>query len=88
MYSEEKRGNRSVIRRIGAAMLSLTLLGTAFAGMPALHSEASAASASAALVKDYGLAKTSQEGATLHCWNWSYNNIRKYMKDVSAAGYT
>ena len=88
MYSEEKRGNRSVIRRIGAAMLSLTLLGTAFAGMPALHSEASAASASAALVKDYGLAKTSQEGATLHCWNWSYNNIRKYMKDIAAAGYT
>ena len=48
---------------------------------------ASTAAASTAKV-DYGLAKTSQEGVTLHCWNWSYNNIKKYMKDIAAAGYT
>ncbi len=87
----EKENNRSsLITRIGAAVLSLTVLGTAFAGLGGaklLTTEVSAAAAATAAV-DYGLANTSQEGVTLHCWNWSYNNIRKYMKDIAAAGFT
>lgn len=88
MYSEEKKQNKGLLKRIGAALLSVTLLGTVFAAMPVLPGMNTEAAAAATLVKDYGLAKTTQEGATLHCWNWSYNNIKKYMKDIAAAGYT
>ncbi len=78
--------------RIGAALLSLTMLGSAFAvleSLPGTAPEVSAASAVTAVSgTDYGLADTSQHGVILHCWNWSYNNIKKYMKDIAAAGYT
>lgn len=90
---EQKR--RGLPQRIGSAILSLTVLGTALVGMGSttlFATEASAATAATAAVAatttDYGLASTSQEGVTLHCWNWSYNNIRKYMKDIAAAGFT
>lgn len=87
LFNKEKPHGRSFMRRIGASILTIALMGSAFVGLPAMQTEASAA-VTTTLVKDYGLAKTSQEGATLHCWNWSYNNIKKYMKDIAAAGYT
>lgn len=37
---------------------------------------------------DYGLADNVQEGVILHCWNWSYNNIKKYLPQIAQAGYT
>lgn len=38
--------------------------------------------------EDYGLADNVQEGVILHCWNWSYNNIKKYLPQIAQAGYT
>lgn len=32
--------------------------------------------------------KDIQQGVILHCWNWSYNNIKEYMPQIAAAGYT
>ena len=29
-----------------------------------------------------------QGGAILHCFNWSYDNIRAALPDIAAAGYT
>ncbi len=73
----------SVLKKMGAGLLTAALVGTTFTGlMPIAATQASAAST------DYGLADTSQHGVILHCWNWSYNNIKKYMKDIAAAGYT
>ena len=66
-----------------AVAMAGTMLGTAFSGMSALSLTAQAAERT-----DYGLAETSQKGVILHCWNWSYKNIKKYMKDIAAAGYT
>ena len=37
---------------------------------------------------DYGLADNVQEGVILHCWNWTYNNIKKYLPQIAQAGYT
>lgn len=37
---------------------------------------------------DYGLADNVQQGVILHCWNWSYNNIKKYLPQIAQAGYT
>lgn len=27
------------------------------------------------------------DGAILHCWNWSYNNIKLHMQEIAQAGY-
>ena len=70
--------------KIAKKILSVGLAGavitSAFAGMSALSLSANAAERT-----DYGLAETSQKGVILHCWNWSYKNIKKYMKDIAAA---
>jgi hypothetical protein len=40
-------------------------------------------------VSDPSLAQeTVQGGAVLHCFNWSYNNIKAKLADIAAAGYT
>ncbi len=69
-------------------MLASGLAGTGISVSAYDEGDTSSAAGASALTVDYGLAKTSQEGVTLHCWNWSYNNIKKYMKDIAAAGYT
>lgn len=86
MKQEKKR--RTMFARIGSAMLSLTVMGSALAGLGGTSLLAVETSAASTATVDYGLASTSQQGVTLHCWNWSYNNIRKYMKDIAAAGFT
>ena len=78
----------SLIRRIGSALLSAAMIGSVFAAAGSLLPFMQAPEVSAASTVDYGLADTSQHGVILHCWNWSYNNIKKYMKDIAAAGYT
>ena len=70
-------------RKILSIGLAGAIIGTAVAGMGAVSINADAAERT-----DYGLAQTSQQGVILHCWNWSYKNIKKYMKDIAAAGYT
>lgn len=37
---------------------------------------------------DYGLMDTADGSAILHCFNWSYNNIKANLKDIAEAGYT
>ena len=39
-------------------------------------------------VTDYGLADKTSEGAILHCWNWSYNNIKEHMQEIAQAGFS
>ncbi|MGN0374234.1 MAG: alpha-amylase family glycosyl hydrolase, partial [Butyrivibrio sp.] len=39
-------------------------------------------------VTDYGLADNTNEGAILHCWNWSYNNIKEHMQEIAQAGFS
>lgn len=36
----------------------------------------------------YGLASNCQDGVILHCFNWSFDNIREYLPEIAAAGYT
>ncbi len=73
--------------KASSVILSALMVGTSFAGVgTVLAGNASVETSAAAF--DYGLADNSQDGVILHCWNWSYNNIKKYMKDIAAAGYT
>ena len=86
MFSDSKKNRSGLFSRVSSAVLSVALLGTAFVGLGSLTSVST--DVQAAATTDYGLASTSQEGVILHCWNWSYKNIKKYMKDIAAAGYT
>lgn len=85
MKTGKKKGF-SLLSKAASAILSAALVCSAFVGL----SEAGFTETKvyAAATTNYGLASTSQQGVILHCWNWSYNNIKKYMKDIAAAGYT
>ena len=41
-----------------------------------------------AAMNQYGLLDKACDGLILHCWNWSYSNIKSSMADIAAAGYT
>ena len=84
MANKRKTG-LAALKKISAAVMSAAVLCTGFVGF---GSSFSLSVTTKAASTDYGLAQTSQEGVILHCWNWSYNNIKKYMKDIAAAGYT
>ena len=36
---------------------------------------------------DYDLAENVAEGAILHCWNWSYNDIKLNMEEIAQDGF-
>lgn len=36
----------------------------------------------------YGLVDNVQDGVILHCWNWSYENIKKNMQLIAQSGYS
>ena len=86
MYRKQHKAFGAV-KKIAAVVLTAAVMGTASFSLGSSTSFG-VISAEAAATTNYGLAKTSQEGVILHCWNWSYNNIKKYMKDIAAAGYT
>ncbi|MCI5655158.1 MAG: alpha-amylase family glycosyl hydrolase [Candidatus Pseudoruminococcus sp.] len=73
-------------KKAAAFTLSAAMITSAFSGLSAINSEQSKVEAAA--IVDNGLRQSSQEGVILHCWNWSYSNIKKYMKDIAASGYT
>ena len=37
---------------------------------------------------EYGLMEDVQDGVILHCWDWSFNNMKAQMAEIAAAGYT
>ena len=39
-------------------------------------------------VGDYNLCNSIQDGAILHCWNWSYNTIKANLATIAASGYS
>ena len=71
-----KNMNRKLVSVLLALMMVLTLLPVTFAPKSAA---ADSAPVDQAIV---------QGGAILHCFNWSYNEIREALPDIAAAGYT
>ena len=37
---------------------------------------------------DYGLVDNVQDGVILHCWDWSFNNIKAQMATIAECGYS
>ena len=36
---------------------------------------------------DIVINNTEGPGAVLHCWNWSYNNMKEHMQEIAQAGF-
>ena len=68
-------------RRHISVLLSLVMVLGMLAVMPA-------ATASADTAYETYAQDTVQGGAVLHCFNWSYNNIKAALPDIARAGYT
>ncbi len=84
-------------RRIASSILAAVMAFTpgvstyGFSSVTTYADEAVVANVSAnatATSIDYGQQDNIQDGVILHCWNWSYNNIKKYIPQIAAAGYT
>ena len=66
-------------------VLSLTVALTAACS---LHASFSAAQANDAVGQTQFAQNTIRGAAVLHCFNWSYNEIKNNLPDIAAAGYT
>lgn len=77
-----KHHSRKALSLLLALCMLLSCLG--FTGLTASAVQSQEEPASAG----NGLAQHTQDGVILHCWNWSYENIKNYMPQIAAAGYS
>ena len=68
--------NKHILRTL-CLMLALVLVaGIGFTAVPAKAAKTQAA------------VESIQDGVTLHCWNWSFNEITANLDTIAALGYT
>lgn len=75
--------SKKIISSLLAAGLVMSSSVVGFSAVTTSSSEVAASS-----TVDFEQPDNVQEGVILHCWNWSYNNIKKYLPQIAAAGYT
>ena len=75
--------SKKIISSFLAAGLVMSSSVVGFSAVTTSNSEVAASS-----TVDFEQPDNVQEGVILHCWNWSYNNIKKYLPQIAAAGYT
>ena len=74
-------------KKIISSLLAAGLvMSSSVVGFSAVTTSSSEVAASSTI--DFEQPDNVQEGVILHCWNWSYNNIKKYLPQIAAAGYT
>ncbi len=81
-----------ISKRIISLLLVVMFMLTAFFSVSAVSVNQAVAEAEVDVAEvstvDYELTDNVQNGVILHCWNWSYNNIKKYMPQIAAAGFS
>ena len=78
-------------RILSLALTTCVLLSCIVAGdFTSLNAEAATDSvvSTSATNLNYGLVDNVQYGQILHCWNWSFDNIRKNMQLIASQGFT
>lgn len=77
-------------RFFGLILTWLMLCSTVLGMIPGTTLQTMAAESSVAVVSssDIEAEDNIQDGVTLHCWNWSFNNITANMDTIAAQGYT
>ena len=74
---------KSIKSRILCIILTLCM---AFAGIVAIPNSKPANAQQDS--SNYGLADNIQDGVILHCFNWTYNDIKAELPNIAAAGFT
>lgn len=72
---------------ISSLLASVLVMSSSVAGISAVTTNSGEVAASSSTI-DFEQPDSVQQGVILHCWNWSYNNIKKYLPQIAAAGYT
>lgn len=78
-------------RRFYSLILTWLMLCSAILGIvpgTTLQTVAAETSAATVLSSSIGAEDEIQDGVTLQCWNWSYNNITVNLDTIAAQGYT
>ena len=75
------------LKRFLCLMLALVMVCTGFTITPK-KVNAAVTNASASAAASYGLMEDVQDGVILHCWDWSFDNIKEQIPAIAAAGYT
>lgn len=76
-------------KKIISSLLAAGLvMSSSVVGFSAVAVTTSSSEVAASSTVDFEQPDNVQEGVILHCWNWSYNNIKKYLPQIAAAGYT
>ena len=66
--------------KIVSCFLAICLVFTSFVVTPVSAQETNQ--------NEYGLAKNIQDGVTLHCFDWKYNDIKAELPNIAKAGFT
>lgn len=74
------------LKRFLCLMLVLVIVCTGITITP--KKAVAATNPSASAESTYGLMEDVQDGVILHCWDWSFNNIKSQIPAIAAAGYT
>ena len=82
----KKKQNQSRIARILLALLVALSLATCM--QPRLSVFAANADVTSTIATSADLQSNVQNGVTLQCWNWSYNNIKANMDTIAKLGYS
>lgn len=69
-------------------LMAICLLASVFSLPTVVTAVTTQEQPSQSLADDYGLKDNVQDGVILHCWNWSFNNIKEQMKTIAECGYT
>lgn len=72
------------LRRLFSVLLAVMMIATVVPANLVLHS----VPAEAATTNQYGLMDDVQDGVILHCWDWSFNNIKAQMETIAKSGYS
>ena len=74
-------------KKLMCAVLAIMLL-CAELVVPGTTANAAYTNSDATAEMTYGLMSDVQDGVILHCWDWSYNNIKAQIPTIAAAGYS
>ena len=72
---------------VASIMVSFTMISSSALAKNKLELSSDTESVEEAQVSNHGLPDSIDDGVILHAWNWSFNNIRKNMKEIAEAGY-
>ena len=80
-------------KRIYSALLTVVmsfsvLIGNVTIEKPIVTNAATTGTELATAANSYNLENEIQDGVTLQCWNWSYNNIKNNMKTIAEQGFS